>query len=112
VTFVDLNRIDELRSVFGDDLRSMLVELRDNIKQSARQIEAGLVDGRLDEVAMAAHGARNDALMLGARHLLPALEELEQTARRGALSDAQRAAAQVQQKLPPTLRELDWMAAG
>jgi HPt (histidine-containing phosphotransfer) domain-containing protein len=110
VTLIDLSRIDQLRAVLGEDLNGMLVELRESMEEAAAKIEAGLAGGELADVAMAAHGARNDALMLGARHLLPALEELEQTARRGALSEAQRAAALVQQELPPTLRELDRMA--
>jgi hypothetical protein len=82
-TELDLTKIIELEEVLGTGVPEIIDRLVREIDEALGGIEAGLADGDLGAGANAAHAARNSALMLGAKPLLPALGEIESGARLG-----------------------------
>lgn len=70
-------------------------------------IEAGLAAPDLEAVSLAAHAARNSALMIDAQPLLVRLAELESAARRDDLPGARSAQESLRAAWPPLRRKLD-----
>jgi HPt (histidine-containing phosphotransfer) domain-containing protein len=70
------------------------------------QAQRALADDRLQDVVQAAHGCRNDALMVGAQPLLTALTELEDASRGDRVQDAHAAMQRLSDIWPQTRDEL------
>jgi HPt (histidine-containing phosphotransfer) domain-containing protein len=82
-TELDLTKIIELEGVLGAGVPEIIERLVREIDEALASIEAGLADRDLAAAANAAHAARNSALMLDARPVLPTLGEIESGARSG-----------------------------
>jgi HPt (histidine-containing phosphotransfer) domain-containing protein len=104
---LDRSRLAELAGVFGGELPRMLDFVLQSMTGSLARLEQALVEARLDAAIQAAHGCRNDALVVGARRLQRALEALETAARESHLEQAREALARVRAAWPDARRELE-----
>ncbi|MBV9819333.1 MAG: hypothetical protein JOZ07_13445 [Solirubrobacterales bacterium] len=89
---LDLSRLVELEVELGLDVAAIVDMLVDELDDALRRIDAALAAGDLPPAALAAHAARNSALMIDVEPLLVALRGVERAARRPDLSGARRAA--------------------
>jgi HPt (histidine-containing phosphotransfer) domain-containing protein len=103
---LDLERVAKLESVLGSDLPEILASLVASMSARVAQAEEALADGRLQDVTQAAHGCRNDALMVGAQPMLAALNDLEDASRADRLQDACGAMQRLRDVWPETRDEL------
>ena len=103
---LDLERVAKLENILGSDLREILASLVASMSARVEQAEQALADDRLQGVIQAAHGCRNDALMVGAQPMLAALNELEDAGRDDRLQDAQAAMERLRDIWPETRDEL------
>jgi hypothetical protein len=78
---LDLRRLAELQERLGAELPEIVATLVEEITRAVSEIEAGIASGDLAGAALAAHAARNSALMLDARPMLDSLSEIESGAR-------------------------------
>jgi hypothetical protein len=101
---LDLRRLAELQELLGTELAEIVATLIGELTRAMSGIDAGLDAGDLDAVALAAHAARNSALMIDARPMLDHLEALETSAREGEPEAATKANDRVRAGWP-TLRE-------
>ncbi|HTX08233.1 MAG TPA: hypothetical protein VME22_06455 [Solirubrobacteraceae bacterium] len=102
----DLEQIRRLQGVLGSDAASIVAPMLAGLTKAIEEVEAGLAAGDLARATRAAHAARNDALMLGARPLLEALTELEAAGREFDQARADEALLRVREVWPPTRDEL------
>ena len=84
---LDLNRLTELQELLGSDVSEIVATLVREITAAMEAIEAGVEQGDFAATALAAHAARNSALMLDARPMLDALREIEAGARNQDLAE-------------------------
>jgi HPt (histidine-containing phosphotransfer) domain-containing protein len=103
---LDLERVAKLESILGSDLPDILSSLVASMAARIAQAEEALTDGRLQDLTQAAHGCRNDALMVGAQPMLGALNELEDASRADRLEDARGAMQRLLDVWPETRAEL------
>jgi HPt (histidine-containing phosphotransfer) domain-containing protein len=92
---LDLSRLEELQDLLQADLPELVAQLTTRLSDALIRLDAALATDDLRAVADAAHAARNEALMLGARRLLKALEAVELSARDGHSQAAREALAVV-----------------
>jgi HPt (histidine-containing phosphotransfer) domain-containing protein len=78
---LDLSRLAELRELLQAEIPELVMQMAIRISDALTRLDAALAADDLPAVADAAHAARNDALMLGTRRLLEALEAVELDAR-------------------------------
>jgi hypothetical protein len=78
---LDLGRLAELEELLGRGVREIVDTLVTELTRAMAGIEAGVAAGDLAAAALAAHEARNSALMLNAEPMLAALREIEAAAR-------------------------------
>jgi HPt (histidine-containing phosphotransfer) domain-containing protein len=107
----DREQVRRLQEVMGSDAASIVAPMLAGMTEAIEAIEGGVAAGDLDRVTRAAHAARNDALMLGARPLLEALTELEAASREYDEARAGAALDRVREVWPPTRAELTSLAA-
>jgi hypothetical protein len=74
-------RLRQLQEHLGAGLAEIVATLIAQLDTATAGIEAGLASNEMDAVAVAAHAARNSALLLDARPLLDALRTVEIGAR-------------------------------
>jgi len=103
---IDPERIAELNRVLPEPLAEVVAELVQNVDQAIERAAQAVEVGRLDDAARAAHGCRNDALIVGARPLLRALANLETAANNGQREGAAQALANARETWPQTRLEL------
>ena len=103
---LDLERVAKLESILGSELPEILASLVASMSARMAHAEEALADGRLQDVTQAAHGCRNDALMVGAQPMLAALDELEDASRGDRLQDARAAMQRLHGVWPETRDEL------
>ena len=103
---LDLERVAKLESILGSELPEIVGSLLASMSARIAQAEEALADGRLQDVTQAAHGCRNDALMVGAQPMLAALNELEDASRGGRLDEARAAMQRWRDAWPETRDEL------
>jgi HPt (histidine-containing phosphotransfer) domain-containing protein len=108
---LDIGRLSELEELLGAERSVIARTLVTELTAAVRQIDAGLERRDLDEVAAAAHAARNSALMIDAQPLLRVLRQLETCARGEDATGAGEARAGVARVWPRLRRELE-AAAG
>lgn len=109
---LDLSRLTELEQSLGTELEAIAQTLVTELSSALTRIAAGLEDGHLDEVAAAAHAARNSALMIDARPMLRELSQVETCARRNEPEAASDAEVRLRALWPRVQRELERAAAG
>ncbi|MGZ4266930.1 MAG: Hpt domain-containing protein [Solirubrobacteraceae bacterium] len=99
---LDLERVAKLESILGSQLPEILASLVGSMSGRIAQAEQALADDRLQDVTQAAHGCRNDALMIGAQPMLAALNDLEDASRGNRLQDAHAAMQRLRDVWPET----------
>jgi hypothetical protein len=109
---LDLARLGELQDLLGTQLSEIVATLLDELGRALGDIDAALATRDLNAVALAAHAARNSALMINAQPLLARLGELEACARRQELTSALAAQQYVTEAWPPLRRSLELAVAG
>jgi HPt (histidine-containing phosphotransfer) domain-containing protein len=100
---LDLTRLAELQGLLGIDLPEIVATLVRELETSIGELERAIGAGDLAAAALAAHAARNSALMIDAQPVLNALRDLE-TAARDDRPEAARAAGQALSQRWPQLR--------
>ena len=95
---LDRSRLDAIGAHLGQTAADVAATLRDELERALDAVDAGVAAGDADAVALAAHAARNSALMIVARPTLAALDELEHAARIGDLETAAVAAGQLRDR--------------
>jgi len=108
---LDLTRLDQVVDVLDTTVPEIVAGLLANLIETITTLEAHLDHERLELAARAAHTCRNDALLVGARGLLSALNEIEQAARGGRLDDARAAQVILDEVWPDTQQALSEIAA-
>jgi hypothetical protein len=107
---LDLRRLTDLQELLGRDLSEIVGTLLTELSRAFADIDRALSHEDLPAAALAAHAARNSALMIDARPVLGRLRELEVSAR---LEDSE-AAVSANQRLHeawPALRDRLELAA-
>jgi HPt (histidine-containing phosphotransfer) domain-containing protein len=82
---LDLARLSQMGKLLGSEPAEIVEGLLADMSNSMAQIEQSLAAGDLPAAVQAAHRCRNDALMVGAKDFLRALETVEQAGRDGDL---------------------------
>ncbi len=108
---LDAERLAQLRVFDQSEQRAIAGGAVRQIAQQLKLIDAALATGDERSAAQAAHGARNEALIMGALELCEALERLEQDVRRSDQAGA-RAAARAAHAAWPATREAIAQLAG
>jgi hypothetical protein len=108
---LDLSRLAELQQLLDSGLPQIIGTLLNELDRALGAIGEALDDGDLAAAALAAHAARNSALMISARPLLAALEALEEGARRDDAQAARQAQCRVGEAWPPLRSQLERAAA-
>jgi hypothetical protein len=108
----DLDRLAELQELLGKQLAEIVRTLVHELTVALAAAGAGLDSGDLVAVALAAHAARNSALMIDAQPLLAALSELEMYARNNDLANARLAHHRLLELWPQLRRQLELAADG
>ena len=103
---LDLTRLDQVVDVLDTTVPEIVAGILANLTETIATLDAHLDHERLELAARAAHTCRNDALLVGARALLGALNAIEQAARGGDLRDAREAQLTLGQVWPETRRAL------
>jgi HPt (histidine-containing phosphotransfer) domain-containing protein len=103
---LELERLAQIQEVMGARLPEILGGIIRTLTAAIEQLEDAIGSGELERAAKAAHAARNDALMIGAKQLLEALTDVETSAREGRAEDASHALSRVRDAWPRTRDEL------
>ena len=106
----DLARLERLQELLGTALPEIVATLVSELANAVDQLESALRDGDLDAGALAAHAARNSALMVGAADMLSALRAVEQGARNADLEAARAGLQLIRESWPPLRRRLELVA--
>jgi hypothetical protein len=109
---LDLRRLAELQELLGADLREIVTTLVTELNNEFGAIDAGLAGDDLGAVAMAAHAARNSALMIDAHPVLAGLRELESGALAGDMLAALAANERLHDAWPRLRTRLELALAG
>jgi hypothetical protein len=109
---IDLRRLAELQELLGTELPAIVETLVAELDSSMEAIAAGLGQRDLGAVALAAHSARNSALIIDSKLLLAPLGELESCARRSDLPSALTFHERLVEVWPPLRVQLERVAAG
>lgn len=104
---LDLRRLTELQELLGSELTEIVATLIDEITRAVNEIEAGIAGGDLPAAGLAAHAARNSALMLDAKPTLDALNQIEGAARDEDLAVAQGGLERLRRVWPALRRRLE-----
>lgn len=109
---LDLRRLAELQELLGADLHEIVTTLVSELSSAFGAVDAGLAGGDLGAVEMAAHTARNSALMIDAQPLLAGLRDLESAARAGDVPAALAASERLHAIWPRLRSRLELAIAG
>lgn len=103
---LDLNRLEQLQRQLGQSIAEIVATLEQELAVALESIATALAAANLSDAALAAHAARNSALMIEARPLLAALDRLEGCARHDDLAGAIAAQSRLLEDWPPLRSEL------
>jgi HPt (histidine-containing phosphotransfer) domain-containing protein len=108
---LDLTRLTELQQLLGAGLPEIVATLVRELTTAIDAVGAGLDEGDLSAAALAAHAARNSALMIDAQPLLARLHELESSARGDDLNGARAGYERLRDDWPALRTRLELAAA-
>jgi hypothetical protein len=103
----DLRRLTQLHEHLGSEIPEIVAILLGELTRAIAEIEAEIEAGDLEAAALAAHAARNSALMLDAKPTLAALREIEAAARTEDLAMAKAAREDLREAWPALRRRLE-----
>ncbi|MGI8506539.1 MAG: hypothetical protein ACR2MK_06975 [Solirubrobacteraceae bacterium] len=107
---LDLDRLTALGELLGSELPELGARLLTELTRAVDEVDAAVKDGDLAAAALAAHAARNSALMLDAGPTLAALEEVESGARAHDVALARAGLARLLAAWPALARRLEAVA--
>ncbi|MFL5829931.1 MAG: hypothetical protein ACJ76X_08455 [Solirubrobacteraceae bacterium] len=108
---LQLDRLEQIQDVVGSDVPEIVAGMLRTMGDAIAQVERAMAELDLAAVAKAAHAARNDALLVGAKDLLAALTNVEDAARRSAAIEAKAAQSVLREVWPSTRAELSRVAS-
>jgi HPt (histidine-containing phosphotransfer) domain-containing protein len=108
---LDLSRLAGLAKLLDSEQPQIVETLVDELTRALGAIDTALADADLSAAALAAHAARNSALMIDARPLLACLDALESSARRADPDGAREAQRRLEATWPPLRAQLHRAAA-
>jgi hypothetical protein len=108
---LSLERLEQMQEVLGSDLQEIVTGVLASLCDAIEETERRMAEADLQAASKAAHAARNDALLVGAKDLLAALTALEEAARGGRAAFARAALATLHEVWPSTRAELTRVAA-
>lgn len=108
---LDLARLTELQELLGRHLSDIVATLVSELSAALGGVDRALEQGDLAEAALAAHAARNSALMIDARGMLDRLAELETGARCNDAQAAREAYRRLRAMWPELRRRLELAGA-
>ena len=108
---LDLSQLYELQRLLGTDVPQIVATLVRELGEAIAGIDSAIAAGDLRAAGLAAHSARNSALMIDARPLLRTLAELESCARQDGLTGARRAQSELAVQWPALRDRLEVAAA-
>lgn len=103
---LDLSRLAGLAQLLDSELPQIVETLVEELTRALGAIGTALADDDLSAAALAAHAARNSALMIDARPLLDCLDALESSARRADPGGAREAQRRLDETWPPLRGQL------
>lgn len=104
---LDLNKLTELQELLGSSVSEIVSTLIREITTALEAIRAGVDRGDSAATALAAHAARNSALMLDARPMLEALREIETGSRNHDVAEMRLGLAHLEVVWPPLRSRLN-----
>jgi hypothetical protein len=107
----DLSRLAGLAELLDSEPPQIVDTLVEELTRALGAIGTALDDEDLSAAALAAHAARNSALMIDARPLLDCLDALESSARRADPDGACEARRRLDETWPPLRAQLHRAAA-
>jgi hypothetical protein len=107
---LDVSRLTELEKLLGTDRETIVGTLMTELTTAVARIDDGLDAHDLEEVAAAAHAARNSALMIDAQPMLRVLRQIEMCARDNQPEGAAAACARLRRVWPRLRRQLQLAA--
>jgi hypothetical protein len=107
---LDLARLARLQKLLGTELPEIVATLVAELATALRELDVALRSEDLHGAALAAHAARNSALMVGAGDLLNALRAVERGARETDLDTARAGFQEVQRSWPMLRGRLERLA--
>jgi hypothetical protein len=108
---LDISRLAKLEELVGSSVAQIVETLVTELDRALGGVKGALREGDLRAAALAAHAARNSALMIDSQPLLRGLDALEQSARDDDLAGAQAAQGRLLKAWPAIRVELQ-RAAG
>jgi Hpt domain len=108
---LDLSQLRELQDLLGADVPEIVATLVRELGAAIERIDAAVAAGDLEAAGLAAHSARNSALMIDARPVLDALGEMELCARRVDAAGVRRSQSSLQLHWPALRASLELAAA-
>jgi hypothetical protein len=108
---LDLSRLAELQELLDSELPQIVETLVEELAGALAGVTSALAGSDLPAAALAAHAARNSALMIDARPLLDCLDALESSARRDDADGARKAQRRLETTWPPLRARLRRAAA-
>jgi HPt (histidine-containing phosphotransfer) domain-containing protein len=109
---LDADRLDQLRVFSQAELQAIATSAATVITDQLKRLDGALARTDLSTAAEAAHRARNETLLVGARELTDAFADLERAARGGNPTRARAAAQQANAIWPATHEAIDGIARG
>jgi hypothetical protein len=109
---LDADRLAQLRVFSQSELQAIAESAATVIADQLKRLERALARTDLSTAADAAHRARNETLLVGARELTDAFAHLEHAAREGNSTGARAAAHHVHAIWPATHDAIDGIARG
>jgi HPt (histidine-containing phosphotransfer) domain-containing protein len=103
---LDLRRLVKLREQLDSGMPQIVETLVEELTRALEAITTALARDDLAAAALAAHAARNSALMIDARPLLDCLDALESSARRDNADGARQARCRLDETWPPLCAQL------
>jgi hypothetical protein len=108
---LELERLEQIQQVMDTGVPEIVAGMLETMSNAVEQVERAMIELDLAAAAKAAHAARNDALLVGARALLGALTEVEEAARGGDATTTGAALLSLRRVWPSTRDELARVAA-
>jgi hypothetical protein len=108
---LDADRLAQLRVFSRAELNEIATSAATVIADQLKQLDSALARGDLRTAADAAHRARNETLLVGARELTDGFADVERAARDGNPSRARAAAQRVNAIWPATHDAIDRIAS-
>jgi CheY-like chemotaxis protein len=108
---IDLNIINELKSIMEDDFVSLLESYINNVTPLYKELHAAAVADNVAGMVNPAHSIKSSSANIGAMKVSAAAKTIEMAARNNDGATAKKAFQTINQVLPPAVKELNAIIA-